>query len=708
MQNKFRYKMYKSGKKWMFAGLLSTAMAVSLLVDSSEMYADSIDSSTEIKMNYIVTSVADKSASSVADKSVTSVADKSVTSVADKSASSVADKSVISVADKSASSIADKSVTSVADKSASSVADKSVTSVADKSVTSVTDKSASSVADKSVTSAADTNTIKKQTINYKDILRALVAERALDAKDTAVTTVNKDNFLDYFSLNGAATYDKNTGIITLTPDKNDQVGNFSLNSKINMNKSFTLTGKVNLGSNPNGADGIGLAFHNGNTTDVGNSGANLGIGGLPDAIGFKLDTYYNGSGRKPVSNLPGVQIDNHNSNDFGWDKDSTRAPYGAFITTSDQQIESEDGTKVQRWWAKEVDGSAKNLNKNDIDGNFHNFVANYDGDTKVLSISYTESDGTVLSWSYTVENDSQALSLIVSASTGALKNLQQFQIDSFKFSQAATINVMYVDESGQQIAQDQVLYPQGANVNGSYQTKQIEIPNYTFLKMDDGTATSIKSLATNGVLSKPGDNGTVVYVYAHNITVTTETKVVNETIHYVYADGKKALDDYKAEPVTFTRSVSTDAVTGEKTYGEWSAEQQFGAVDSPAIKGYTPDQGQIGAQTVDGNSSDLEFRVIYTKNAPVNPGKPVIPVNPGKPVTPANPGKPVTPANPGKPATPANPGKPVTSVDSGKPVTSVDPKLPKTNAYHNNNSLIVVGLLLITSLLGILRINKRQ
>ncbi|MEQ6219674.1 hypothetical protein ABMB44_13440 [Levilactobacillus brevis] len=33
--------------------------------------------------------------------------------------------------------------------------------------------------------------------------------------------------------------------------------------------------------------------------------------------------------------------------------------------------------------------------------------------------------------------------------------------------------------------------------------------------------------------------------------------------------------------VNFTRSVSTDAVTGEKTYGAWSAEQSFDAVKSP-------------------------------------------------------------------------------------------------------------------------------
>ncbi|WP_416337430.1 mucin-binding protein [Lactiplantibacillus plantarum] len=44
-------------------------------------------------------------------------------------------------------------------------------------------------------------------------------------------------------------------------------------------------------------------------------------------------------------------------------------------------------------------------------------------------------------------------------------------------------------------------------------------------------------------------------------------------MHYVYTDGTIAHDDYVAQPITFTRTVSTDAVTGEKTYGGWSAVQ---------------------------------------------------------------------------------------------------------------------------------------
>ncbi|MEK1392885.1 LPXTG cell wall anchor domain-containing protein, partial [Limosilactobacillus fermentum] len=63
----------------------------------------------------------------------------------------------------------------------------------------------------------------------------------------------------------------------------------------------------------------------------------------------------------------------------------------------------------------------------------------------------------------------------------------------------------------------------------------------------------------------------------------------------------------------FTREVSTDAVTGEKTYGAWSADQSFAAVTSPELKGYTADKAQIDKQTVNGDSKDLEFKVTYTK-----------------------------------------------------------------------------------------------
>ena len=196
------------------------------------------------------------------------------------------------------------------------------------------------------------------------------------------------------------------------------------------------------------------------------------------------------------------------------------------------------------------------------------------------------------------------MAMIVSASTGGAKNLHQFKIMSFDFKQAATVNVKYVDTKGNQIAQGEVTYPNGANVNGTYTTGQLEIPNYKFVRMNDGTATGAKSLPAMGTLTKAGDNGTIIYVYAQT------SKTINETIHYVYKDGTTAHDDYVAKPVEFTCQVSTDAVTGQKT---WSAPQSFDTVTSPELKGYTADKAQIDKQTVNGDSKDLEFTVTYTK-----------------------------------------------------------------------------------------------
>lgn len=204
-------------------------------------------------------------------------------------------------------------------------------------------------------------------VSYQTLVQQLNANSTLSEENNGFANVTKDNFLDYFSLNGSATYDQNTGIVTITTDTNNEVGNFSLKSKIDMHSSFTLTGQVNLGnktSNQGGADGIGFAFHDGNTTDVGNSGANLGIGGLQNAIGFKLDTWHNDY-QAPDVDKDGSQISTNDSNGFGWSADPSSSEYpqfGAFVTTSNEQIKTANSQSYQRWWATTDTSSAQKLN----------------------------------------------------------------------------------------------------------------------------------------------------------------------------------------------------------------------------------------------------------------------------------------------------------------------------------------------------------
>ena len=195
-------------------------------------------------------------------------------------------------------------------------------------------------------------------------------------------------------------------------------------------------------------------------------------------------------------------------------------------------------------------------------------------------------------------------------------------------------------------------------------------------------------------------------VYAKNApTITTESKTINETIHYVYKDGTTAHDDYVAKPVEFTREVSTDAVTGEKTYGSWSADQSFAAVTSPAIKGYTPDQAEIGSQTVSGDASDLDFTVVYTKDAPTKPVNPSQPTTPAKPVNPSQSTTPAKPVNPSQSTTPTKP------VQAGQTAATnfVNQRLPQTGETDQQH-MTLSGLLLLamSSLLGLFGMTKRQ
>ncbi|GAB2027858.1 hypothetical protein OfM2_17630 [Lactovum odontotermitis] len=105
----------------------------------------------------------------------------------------------------------------------------------------------------------------------------------------------------------------------------------------------------------------------------------------------------------------------------------------------------------------------------------------------------------------------------------------------------------------------------------------------------------------------------------HGQEVTTETREVDETIHYVYEDGSEAAPD-KTDKVTFTQTTLTDKVTGEViSQTDWAAENDdttFEAVTSPEIDGYTSDKPTVDAVTdLTADSEDTEVTVTYMKDA---------------------------------------------------------------------------------------------
>lgn len=72
---------------------------------------------------------------------------------------------------------------------------------------------------------------------------------------------------------------------------------------------------------------------------------------------------------------------------------------------------------------------------------------------------------------------------------------------------------------------------------------------------------------TDGTKFKDNEQYYVVHL-SHGLKTVVEEKKVNQTIHYVYKDGSKAVSDFNAIPKLFTRTIIIDKVTGEKTIGK--------------------------------------------------------------------------------------------------------------------------------------------
>ena len=185
------------------------------------------------------------------------------------------------------------------------------------------------------------------------------------------------------------------------------------------------------------------------------------------------------------------------------------------------------------------------------------------------------------------------------------------------------------------------------------------------------------------------------------------TRHVNRTITYVDEEGNRVTYTDKAgkdstesikDKVTFTREGKINSVTGEITYGNWTAKDgdtTFDKVESPVVKGYIlkdAKQKEVAATTgLTADSKDENIEVVYTKlgswvpkvpegETPIDP----IPY-PNDPKDPTKPGndRPIVPYIPGTtPKVPKDPTKPVDpNTNPLVPLTPVDPKDP-TKGYE--------------------------
>ncbi|MGW7900845.1 lectin-like domain-containing protein, partial [Staphylococcus shinii] len=393
--------------------------------------------------------------------------------------------------------------------------------------------SESSLKDKNIqiSSTSISNSItESQNLSKPTKLRAVsrMATTTLAATATTIQSdnvvVTKDNFYDNMKLSGSATFDQSSGIVTLTPDQGGLKGAVSLNTKINSNKSFRFEGKVNLGNKyegktvngQTGGDGIGFAFSPGALGEIGKEGAAVGIGGLKNAFGFKLDTYHNTS--KPNSSASALADPS---------KVAGGGAFGAFVTTNS------NGVATTYISANPVEDAVK-LKVQPEDNSFQNFIIDYNGDTKVMSINYAGQIWTRNISDWIKNSGTTNFSLSMTASTGGASNLQQVQFGTFTYTESAVAQAKYVDvTTGKEILPPQKLTGDvDATVTLNDQSSTIINKGYTFVSTDSSNAPTYNPTSKSIKLTNQGQS--VIYYYkdikAPTIQVTNQTKEVGKTI----------------------------------------------------------------------------------------------------------------------------------------------------------------------------------
>ncbi|MCT3035223.1 lectin-like domain-containing protein, partial [Pediococcus parvulus] len=451
-EKKLHYKMYKDGKKFVFAAIATLSFFVFGGVSTVAVHADT--TSGNLTAATVKSTSDTKSAAQSAATVASSASDtKSAAQPAATAASS-------SSATKAETTGASSSGATKADSTNATSTNESTESRADSANATSTNEYSASASNLSKTGAASTSnsTAVKTNAKYANSVETVdnnkrgnrenthfinlrrIVKRSAVVPSAGKITVNRGNFKDFFNQNGSAkdNYDQLTGIQTIT-NGSFQSGNISFNGSIDVRNNFEIDGAINLGQITSNygytgiADGIGFAFYKGKRNQVGGIGGDLGIYGIKNAFGWKVDTWFN---QHTAYNqiLKGDYDDGHHN------------PYGAFITTNKTGYGSIDQQ------------SAKNLTRSIEDNKFHDVKFIYTANTKEFKIVLSTPDGDVpFSKTFDYDETSPAYYFTIAASTGILPTNQAFRIDSMTYSPIQKAIINYVDDTtGRTIASDSV------------------------------------------------------------------------------------------------------------------------------------------------------------------------------------------------------------------------------------------------------------
>ncbi|MGT2827484.1 lectin-like domain-containing protein, partial [Streptococcus himalayensis] len=401
-----------------------------------------------------------------------------------------------------------------------------------------------------------------------------------DYVDTARLEVTKKNLVSYFIVGGNA-HGNDVEPVTLTEDTSGQVGSLGLFSKINMNEDFTLIGKLNLGDKyegyrPNGrsgGDGVSFVFTTKNPGDVGLAGASIGIGGIPNSFGFKLDTWHNTGAPKPADK---AQADPKFS---GYENGA----FGAFYNTNAAGV------------AITNRDDAKSLISQPT-GELTDLRVDYNGASKVMTVTYggqvfSKNIQAYLNASRTTTKQQpgqETLAFAIFASTGAGTNLQQFDLTSFNYSAGGSyIKVLYKDEKSGEIIQEKIF--EGTTRDTLNLSDKLAVANYVKKGSNEETAVGYRS--PNTIAYQSGIQ-TITYTYAKadkrklqklvdgddtlkaSSDYTTASKETQDVYNAAIAKGREVLADTAAEQPAIDASIQkiNDAISALKASAKEAAD----------------------------------------------------------------------------------------------------------------------------------------
>ena len=146
-----------------------------------------------------------------------------------------------------------------------------------------------------------------------------------------------------------------------------------------------------------------------------------------------------------------------------------------------------------------------------------------------------------------------------------------------------------------------------SNAKSGYQT-YLNIQNYQNKGyVLDSDSTNGQEIVFDDDASKDQE---FVVKLSHRVDHDKETQKVTRTIKLHEPNGTKTVK----QVATVERDVTTDAVTGKKTYGDWS-DGSWDKYTSPKVKGYTASKDTVGKKSVDGDTKNKTVDIYYKKKS---------------------------------------------------------------------------------------------